>query len=384
MMRSTSMCLLLVVSSAMAGGNGRFSNVTATYPDLAVSFFHQPLSGEGTGLPFLQASVALPSMEDFGLYFDVVSPGFRWLEVLDGKGRTIESLSVNDAIGGTVPRRVRLLPGGGSERPRRAEIRYTVKAHGQDLEVVTKAVAIGEDDGAEQLLVVTFALRSQKEMPAGLRVKLPAVGDVFEGPQGFFVVSKSGRAAIVSTILPRATRMQVEKNIITIVAAPQRLPAGREVSLFWCVIRGIGPSDGSSTQQIRKQALHALSHDRLQSRGPNILVLNVETGMRGGQPDTISYLLVCLNAGIDPAAGIVVRSPVPQGAQYLEGSASSELQLLAQNREERPGRSLIEWNLTHTLQPGEEHLSGFRVVVSEVGLGRNEQNVGSEARHPYR
>jgi uncharacterized repeat protein (TIGR01451 family) len=82
--------------------------------------------------------------------------------------------------------------------------------------------------------------------------------------------------------------------------------------------------------------------------------------------DTVSYNVVCQNIGTADAADVALSNPVPQGVQFLEGTATQDGTTASF---ERIGTGVtgavqkITWKLARPLKPGEERKVAFKARV---------------------
>lgn len=342
--------ILAVVGSMTAMAAQKPSNVSLKYKNFSLAFVHH-VQGEAKLLPLIDG---VAGKERFGVHFSGAERSTPMVEILDASNAVVKSLSVNDILG----KGVELLPSS-SRKPRRLASSYPVQLPQGEALLILKAIATGDELSGDQQLVVTFVLKSNNAVSAALRVTLPYSG-VAEGvSNGFVLTPKSGSAAIVASAFPHATQAKAEMNKLTITSAPKITSPSTETAMLWLVIKGV---TSSSPTDAKTQARKVIQDNTLGSDEPKLVVVNTADKEQLAQADTASYTLVCANIGTGEATDVVLGNPIPKGARYVEGSATTDGSVFgvdARNADEQN----LRWMLSAPLKPGDERIVSFKVVL---------------------
>ena len=87
------------------------------------------------------------------------------------------------------------------------------------------------------------------------------------------------------------------------------------------------------------------------------------TDKQSSQPgDTVTFMVVCANIGAAAANDVALSNPIPDGMQYLEGSATSDECAVSMDRS-ATGVKKISWAFPKPVEPGGERVVGFKVRV---------------------
>ncbi|MBI5474602.1 MAG: DUF11 domain-containing protein [Ignavibacteriae bacterium] len=354
-MKRLALLVLLIAVGAIAGPKSR--DVRVKYRDVALAFVSQPLA-DGKVLPLIEAT---SGNERFGIHFAKTDATSPVIELLAENGSVMKTLSVNDILGKGSARELEVVPAGEGVEPRRVACIYSVRLSQGDVQVILKAIATGNESSDEQRLVVTFALKSEKDVNVAMRVKLPIVGSAETTSGGIILASKSGTAALAAATFPQTTKLSVEKDRIALACDAQTITAARETALLWLVIKGVA---SSSPTHAKSQALAAIQESVVGANEPRLVVVNTADKQKLAQADTAAYTIICANIGTGEATGVVLGNPVPRGARYLAGSATTTGTTFNVDGDAQPNSAQnLKWVLTNPLLPGEERLVSFKLVL---------------------
>lgn len=335
-------------------------NVTLNYKNFSLSFAHQPLLTNRKLLPFIDGEIS-GSKERIGIYFGQTEATSPVLEILDGKGSPIKSLSVNDIIGKGISKEENLLPSASSLKPRRAENIYSVRLPQGDVRVIVKAIATGDESKNDQELVITFSLSAKASLAASLRLTLPYVGTGEAGESGMSVTSKNGTTALAASVFPFGNRISIEKNKFVITSGTQAVEAGEENAFVWLVIKGV---TSSSSNDVRTQVQKIVKHSVVGQDEPRLVVVNTADKERLQQSDTAAYTIICTNVGTGDASNVVLGNPIPKGTKYLQNSATTlGTKFEVTKGLQSAGEESLKWTLVNPLKPGEERMLSFKLIL---------------------
>jgi uncharacterized repeat protein (TIGR01451 family) len=350
----TTMKYVLFLALMMIAGSGSAAlkqhAITLKYKNFSLAFVHH-VQGEAKLLPLIDG---VAGKERFGIHFANADRSAPMVEILDGGDGVVKSLSVNDILS----KRVEVLPSS-SRKPRRVSWSYSVQLPKGEAQLVLKAIATGDELSGDQQLVVTFALKANSSVTAGLRVNLPYAGIAEVVGNGFLVTSKSGGAAIVASAFPHAANVKLEKGKLTIVSGIKTPSPFVETAMVWLVFKGVS---SSSPTDVKSQARKAIQENALAGDEPKLVVVNTADKEQLTQSDTASYTLVCANIGTGEATDVVLGNPIPRGARYVEGSATTDGAVFGVDRGTADEQNL-RWMLSAPLKPGEERIVSFKVVL---------------------
>lgn len=338
---------------AQALGVSKPSNVGLKYKNFSLAFVHHAHS-DAKVLPLIDG---VAGKERFGIHFTSADRSLPMIEILDASNAVVKSLSVNDILG----KGVELLPSS-SAKPRRVASSYSLQLPQGGAQLMVKAIATGDESSSDQQLVITFALKSNSAMNAALRLTLPysGVAEAASSPQtGFVLTPKSASVAIAAAAFPQTSNVKVEKSKLLIACPHKTTSPFAETAMLWLVIKGVS---SSSDTDAKTQALKVIHDNTLGSDEPRLVVVNAADKQQLAQADTASYTLVCANIGTGEATDVVLGNPIPKGARYVEGSATTDGAVLGVDANNADQQNL-RWMLSAPLKPGDERIVSFKVVL---------------------
>ena len=318
---------------------------------LTVAFNSDPRHVDARTLPLISGKAISGNREPFGIYFGGVPGTSNVFELLDSDGRALKSVSISEFLA------VKTGLFG-----RRAEKICSVPLSTGNARIIVKALATG-DSGSAQKLILTFALKCDVAAPLKLRVSLPVFGSLEAAGKGFVFGTKSWSSAVAAAAYPSASGLTVTKNLVTITSGAVTLDGSSESAALWLVMDGL---TGNSTADARTQGLAVLSQKRFGQHEPYLVIVSGTDKQHSRPGDTVSYNVVCQNIGTADAADVALSNPVPQGVQFLEGTATQDGTTASF---ERTGTGVtaavqkITWKLARPLKPGEERKVAFKARV---------------------
>jgi uncharacterized repeat protein (TIGR01451 family) len=343
----------------------RSSSLVIKYKQCTLTFASQPQQEEAKRLPFIEGAASTGNRERFGVLFGNVPPSTTVLEILGNDGKVLKAVSINDLLGHGDSKGVSFLSEESSFTSRRAENVYRIELPQGETKLIVKAIAAGDPEqaNADQQLIVTFALKSSTGVSAGLKLWLPVVGTVETAEKGLIFSSKAGTCALAAAFYPPSRTIVAEKNRIILTSPVATSDNVNEVPLLWMVMNGVA---SSSRSDCRAEAQRIFKENQLGQDDPRVVVVGAADRERSQPGDTASYTLVCTNVGTGDATDVVLRNPVPGGARYIEGSATTDEMVLSFERAagDQPAEvRVLKWTLPQALRPGAEKIVRFKVII---------------------
>lgn len=331
--------------------------IAVEFKQLTVTFYGEQKQPDVKSYTLVEAALASGSKERFGL--GSTNAGEKVLEILDTRGKVVRSLTISDVFGGkgsALP-----LAGRWDATSRRTEKILPVDLPNGKAQIIMRALATGEGKAgsAGQHLVVTCGLKADAPMTLALRMSISAVGDVTSGDHGFVVTSKSGSGAISVAVAPEAAFVETEKARVILTSPVIALDGTSEAPAFWMIFDG---ETGSAVAGAKVLALQSLKEKHAGAKEPQVAVVST-TDMQNTQPgDTVTYMLVCTNTGGASATDVALSNPIPDGMEYVEGSATSDGSQVNMDRSPA-GVKKISWTFVKPVEPGGERVVSFKVRV---------------------
>jgi uncharacterized repeat protein (TIGR01451 family) len=329
--------------------------VAVAFKQLTVAFHGDPRQADAKLLPLVDASLASGTKEKFGLGFGTA--GEKVFEILDKSGVAIKSISSAELFGG----KGTFSPGKWDATSRRMERISSVELPNGRVQIIMRALATGDGTpgSADQHLVVTFGLKADAPVTLELRVSLSALGNVESGNNGFVLTPKAGSAALSAAFYPATAKVSAGKGKVVMTSTSVVLDGSSESPAFWLVIDGMTASAPAGAKSAAQQAL---KEKRISASDPHVVVVSA-TDKQSSQPgDTVTYTVVCANIGVAGAANVTISNPIPDGTQYLDGSATSEGCVVSMDRSAAEVKK-ISWAFAKPVEPGGERVVSFRVRV---------------------
>ena len=332
------------------------TSVAISFPQNIVEYFAQPASAKAPLLPLIQAKSK--SGELFGVNFQGVDGNSSFIELLDSTGKAVKAVTVNEFLGKSSTKGVKLVSSTIAGSGNRSENVYEITTTQGKFSLIASSLAT--------------AVRSTKETPAKLFVRmilkdapgtiysahiiLPVEGTAEIKSGGFIISGKKSTQPMVSTVYPKADKVLIEKKNVSITT--KSIKVGNESLLLFLTI------DCANTKDEGTAAL--LSYD--QKNEINISIVNVSNKTTARPGDTISYQIICTNIGSGSASDIVITNPIAAGAQYLDNSAEGVDTEISFDRNAAATPALgeakmIKWKLTKNLNVGEEKVVSFKVLI---------------------
>jgi uncharacterized repeat protein (TIGR01451 family) len=345
---------------AIATSAEKQNAVSVKYKNVSVSFVPQPLKVDSKLLPMIDATMSTANKERFGIHLGGLPVSTTILEILDANEAVVKAISVNDMVGKGISREGDILPANGTKL-RRAANTYKVRLPQGEAELIVRAIATGDEPANDQQLVLTFALKTTNPCDVALRLRLPFSGNGEASTNGFVILTKSGAGALAASVV-QSKLVTVDKSTVVITSVPKTLVASQEIALLWLVIKGVSTSSGASPTDAKTQALRVITDHARVADQPDLVIVNTADKERLGKTDTTQYSIVCANIGTGDATQVVVGNPIPKGARYIAGSATSEGAQLKEEKENAEVQNL-KWTFSAPLKPGAEKIVSFKVVL---------------------
>jgi uncharacterized repeat protein (TIGR01451 family) len=329
--------------------------IAVEFKQLTVAFHGDPRQADAKLLPLVDASLATGSKERFGLGFGTA--GEKVFEILDKGGVVLKSISSTELLGG----KGTFSAGKWGATSRRMERISSVDLPKGKVQIIVRALATGDGKAGsdDQHLVVTFGLKADAALTLALRVSLNALGNLEPGNNGFVVTPKTGSAAVGAAFSPASASLAAGKGKVVMTSAPLVLDGASESPAFWLVFDGMTASTPASA---KAAALQTVKEKRISTSDPHVVVVSA-TDKQSSQPgDTVTYMVVCANIGAAGASSVALSNPIPDGMQYLDGSATSEGSVVSMDRS-AAGVKKISWVFPKPVEPGGERVVSFKVRV---------------------
>ncbi len=354
----------VAVASSTLFGQKSQQGLTMTYGQFNVSYTAQQQS-DAVVLPFIEGKTLAGSKERFGVLFRTSQGTTALIEILNEKGTTIKTVSLNEFLGKTTSGGVRLLSNTVSTGYRAAETIHEIKLPLGASKLITRALLTGDNanENTPEQIVVTFSLTSDNAQNVSLRLLLPLEGSSAVENNGVILTGKSSASAIALTVMPSAENIAIQKNVLSIKSPAVTLSG--ETPMLWLIARG---ANGPSQNAAKALAAEIIAKSEKAKADPIIAVVNMISKADAQPGDTVTYTLVCKNIGAGDATNVQLSNPVPNGTVYLEGSAKGDGTELSIDREtalapQSGSAKLIRWKLKDALKGGKEQIVNFRVVV---------------------
>lgn len=357
MKRLASVLYLLLILSGSALAQRPGADIGLKFPQFSLLFHPEPGVADAATLPFVEGALN-KGKERFGIMLRSAPAGSTVVEILDGSGKSLKGITVNDLLGKSTSGGVRLVSARVTASNRRSENIYDVVTSQGNMQLVMKALATGDSSNpAQQRLIVTFAVKGSTSQSLALRLSLPVQGGVETRTNGFVMAAKNGAAALSAAVYPKGD-IVAEKGIVGVTGASVAVTP-EESALLWIVFDG---STAATAPAAKLQANAALDLAAKRSDDPNLLIISSTDRTSIRPSDTVALTLICVNIGTKGASGVTLRNPVPPGTSFMDGSAVGEGTEVLYDREAGTVRN-VKWKMNGELKPGDEQVVSFRAVV---------------------
>jgi uncharacterized repeat protein (TIGR01451 family) len=332
------------------------ASVAISYPQQLVEYFAQPISVSATVLPLLQAKTK--NGDVFGINFQGVAGTAPFIEFLDVNGKIVKTISVNDFLGKSSGKGVKLISSVLAGSGNKAENVYEITTPQDKYSLIVSSLATSGTSTKETpaKLLIRIVLKNAPSTIISAHIILPFDGSAETKANGFIISGKKSIQSIFSTIFPKAEKLTVVKKSISFVTSVLK-STNETVVLFLTV-------DCSNTKEEALTALQSID----QKNESNISIVNVSNKATAAPSDTVTYQIICTNIGNGSVSDIVITNPVSAGARYLDGSAvGDETQITFENTPSTAPQlgeaKTIKWKLLKSLNAGEEKVVSFKVIV---------------------
>lgn len=352
--------LLVIISVAvvfsMILGQQKNTGVAISFPQHSVEFFARPSITNATLLPFIQAKTK--SGDVFGINFQGISGTAPFIELNDANGKVITTMTVNDFLGKSTGKGIKLISSKIAGSGNKSENIYEITSSQGKYSIIISSLATSDRSTKEtpaKLLVRMVA----KNIPASIstaRIILPVDGTAETKVNGVIVTGKKSVQPMYISIYPKAEKINLEKKNVSLAMTVSK--SFNETLLLFLSI------DCADTKEAASAALQSID----QSKENNISIVTISNKTTAEPADTVTYHVICTNIGKGSVSDIIVTNPISAGTIYLEGSASGDDTQITFDRNPAVAPQvgevkMIKWKLSKSLNIGEEKIVTFKVVV---------------------
>lgn len=353
--------LLLVIIAVLTGlsvneAQQRKASIAISFPQHSLEFFAKPANASVSVLPLIQAKTN--SGDVFGINFQGVPGTAPFIELIDVNGKIVTTMTVNDFLGKSTGKGIRLISSTIAGSGNKSENIYEIASSQQKYSLVVSSLTTSDRSTKEipaKLLMRIVA----KNIPATIssaRIILPVDGIAETNANGIIITGKKSTQPIYMSIFPKAGRLNLEKKSVSI--GTTLLKTSNESLLFFLSF------DCVNTKEEASAALQAID----QSKANNISIVTVSNKTTAEPADTVTYQVICTNIGKGDVSDIIVTNPISAGTRYLDGSAVGEDTQISFDRSSAVAPQVgevktIKWKLSKSLNIGEEKIVTFKVIV---------------------
>ncbi len=348
--------IAVVASLSMTNAQQKQSSVAISFQQNLVEYFAQPVTANAILLPMIQAKAKNGDL--FGINFQGVAGTVPFIELLDANGKVITTVTVNDFLGKSSGKGVKLVSTTIAGSGNKSENIYEVSSAQGKYSLILSSLATSGKSTKETPanLLIRMVLKNNPATISSARITLPFDGTAETKVNGFIISGKKSTQPLFSSVFPKAEKIVVEKKNISIVTTP--LKTANETLLFFLSV------DCANTKD---EAIAAMQSIETKNEN-NISIVNVSNKAAAEPSDTVTYQIICTNIGKGNVSDIVVTNPVSAGTRYLDGSAVGEETQITYERSPATAPQLgevktIKWKLSKSLNVGEEKTVSFKVIV---------------------
>ena len=347
----------------------------------------QKLEGATEELPFIAASLqesAAGKPDWFGLVFDPTAGDDFWVyELYDVESdRLIKQITLNEMLGITKGNGCDLIS---DEQPdeRTAITRYEIVTHGYDL-ILNRTLKRIEDPNlpAQQRLVMMFDVENRTSEKILLRF-----GEQHRNNDQAFVteagalltVNQTGVPILIQSYRGGSKRAQVQtsktdKKIATISKAvwePKAIERKENHPRVEVGVISMAASTVAEAELALEQARNVATYLQAGYATP-MLTVRVEVDKDEAYPgDILEYVLHCINIGTGAARDGAVVDPIPNGTEYVLGSAAGTGTVITYSIDDNKTYQTdvagevthIKWSIDQPVLPGQSIQLSFRARV---------------------
>jgi len=320
---------------------------------------------ENGAVPFIEGKSLTGGKERFGILLRTSQGASPFLELLDGAGKVVKTVSVNEFLGKSNAGGVKLVSSIISAESHNAQIVHELTLASGPAVLRTNILVSGEKGNAKtpEEIVVTFSVKSEAAQALSVRLLLPIEGSAEVEKNGAVLSGKNSPSAIAVSVLPSAESIAFQKSVLTVKGPAVNISG--ETPLLWLVAR---PATGSSQATSKTAAADIIAAAAKAATDPNIVVVNSVSKLNAQPGDTVTYTLTCKNIGAGDATNVQLSNPVPSGTSYLDGSATGDgtdmtFDKAASTPPQESKVTLLRWKLREALKPGHEQVVTFKVIV---------------------
>ena len=363
--------LILVLFDLCTGDRSQAQTVQLKLGDYTLSGAASPKK-EGNSLEFLQASFskAAKNQKGLGLWYAVSDNAMSdvILEITDASSKSvIKKVTVSDLLGKSK-----------SETLNNGSHLVSTYQFGSgpglvELQVDYSAIA-DESAPLGKKLLISYKLRMAKSSVVDAILYLKSEGDIQKlGTSGFSVTRmENGQPAFPSIVVSSLSSVNAEvasrSNGFQQVSIQAMNVAAKEKAwspLF--SLEAVGTTV-KSTEKTVDQANRIVNRVSIKEAKPDLAIFNTASPTSTVPGDTVTYVITYCNIGNALAQNAEITNPVPDGVRLLENSVENSGAKVVIERKpavapEIGTPTLVRWQITKNILPGEEGKVTMKVVV---------------------
>ena len=348
--------IAIVASLSITIAQQKQASIAISFPQHLVEFFALPTSAHATLLPLIQAKTK--NGDVFGINFQGVDGTAPFIELLDASGKVMKAITVNDFLGKSSGKGIKLISSMMAGSGNKSENVYEITSSQGKYSLIVSSLATANTSTKETpaKLLIRIVLKNTPSIISSAHIILPFDGNAETKATGFIIFGKKSTQPIVTTIYPKAEKLVVEKKNISLVT--KILKTTNETLLLFLSV------DCANTKEEALATLQSID----QKTENNIAIVNISNKATAEPSDTITYQIICTNIGNGSVSDIVITNPVSAGARYLDGSAVGDDTQITFERSSSAAPQVgavktIKWKLSKSLNVGEEKIVTFKVVI---------------------
>jgi uncharacterized repeat protein (TIGR01451 family) len=363
--------LILVLFVLCTGDRSQAQTVQLKLGDYTLSGAASPKK-EGSSLEFLQASFSksAKNQKGFGLWYAVSENAMSdvILEITDASSKSvIRKVTASDLLGK-----------GKSETLSNGSHLVSTYQFGSgpglvELQVDYSAVA-DESAPLGKKLLISYKLRTAKSSVVDAVLNLKSEGDIQKlGASGFGVTRmENGQPAFPSIVVSSLSSVNTEvasrsngfqQVSIQVMNVTTKEKAWSSLFSFEAVGTTV-----KSTEKTVDQANRIVNRVSIKEAKPDLAIFNTASPTSTVPGDTVTYVITYCNIGNALAQNAEITNPVPDGVRLLENSVENSGANVVIERKpavapEVGAPTLVRWQITKNILPGEEGKVTMKVVV---------------------
>jgi uncharacterized repeat protein (TIGR01451 family) len=330
-------------------------HIALSYSSQVMTYHPAPIAADAKELPFIMSK---PTTGDqYGFTFKGFPTTTPFLELLDGAGKVVRTLTVNDLFGGKSTSAAKVLSSTVSGSMNRIETVYEVSLpQGKAMLTLSATATSLLSETVPAKLLLKIAVKNYNGGVASARMTMPYVGTMTSKDKGFTLTAARGGQTMAGTVLNETNALTTANRKLTIVSKP--IVSGNETVLL---LLSMDAFNAKTQADAYLQEIAA--------NNPNDIVIINTVDKESAEPaDTVTYRIHCINIGKGPVSDVVVTNPISAGTVFVDGSAAGEDTEITVERSEAPLPQVgavqsVSWKFTKSIDVGSEKVVVFRVVI---------------------